>query len=73
MALPLLLLTALSLSYIVTRWAPRYPEGQKDLGAWAMQGKLQMPETVREGLANMPAAFVELFTGGNTGKMVVKV
>jgi NADPH-dependent curcumin reductase CurA len=30
-------------------------------------------ETVREGLDAMPEAFLDLFRGGNTGKMLVRV
>ena len=43
------------------------------MGGWLAEGKLQNEETVFDGLDAMPDAFLGLFTGGNTGKMLVKV
>ena len=43
------------------------------MGGWLAEGKLQNEETVFEGLDAMPDAFFGLFTGGNTGKMLVKL
>ena len=37
-----------------------------------VKGKVVYVIPVREGIDNMPAAFLELFEGGNTGKMIVK-
>ncbi len=45
----------------------------RDMGAWLQSGKLQNQETVFEGLEAMPDAFLGLFSGGNTGKMLVRV
>lgn len=45
----------------------------RDMGAWLAAGKLKREETVHEGLDAMPEAFRGLFTGGNTGKMLVRV
>ncbi|MNP42623.1 putative NADP-dependent oxidoreductase YfmJ [compost metagenome] len=36
-------------------------------------GALQAEETISEGLASMPQAFIGLFEGRNTGKMLVKL
>ena len=44
-----------------------------DLSNWMMAGKVSGEETVREGLANMPNAFLGLFKGENKGKMLVKL
>ena len=41
------------------------------MGAWIESGRLKYQETVVAGLDNMPQAFIGLFTGANTGKMVV--
>ena len=35
--------------------------------------KLKVKETVVEGFEKMPEAFIGLFNGSNTGKMVVKI
>jgi NADPH-dependent curcumin reductase CurA len=37
------------------------------------EGKVKTKETIVEGFENTPTAFSGLFTGANTGKMVVKL
>ncbi|MFD2785148.1 NADP-dependent oxidoreductase [Hymenobacter rubripertinctus] len=59
--------------FIVSDYLDRWPEGVKQLGEWYGQGKLQFEETVTEGFEQIPAAFLGLFQGDNTGKAVVKV
>ena len=59
--------------FIVSDFMDRAPEFYKDMGAMLSQGTLQRQETVHEGLDSMPDAFLGLFSGGNTGKMLVKV
>jgi NADPH-dependent curcumin reductase CurA len=36
-------------------------------------GKLQRRETIHDGIEAMPDAFLGLFSGGNIGKMLVKL
>lgn len=59
---------------IVSDWAARIPEAIAALSAWHEEGKLKIREDVRAGGI---AAFVEtlnlLYTGGNNGKLVLKV
>jgi len=43
------------------------------LAQWMAEGKLQHRETVVEGLENTPESLNLLFTGQNTGKLVVKI
>ncbi|MGH6985436.1 MAG: NADP-dependent oxidoreductase [Caulobacteraceae bacterium] len=45
----------------------------QEVSGWIKSGKLTWKETVREGIQNAPAAFLELFEGGNLGKMLVKL
>jgi len=45
----------------------------KDLSGWIKEGKVSWKETVREGVENAPTAFLQLFEGGNLGKMLVKL
>ncbi|NVO85987.1 NADP-dependent oxidoreductase [Hymenobacter terrestris] len=59
--------------FIVSDYLSRWPEGVKQLGEWYGQGKLQFEETVTDGFDQIPAAFLGLFQGDNTGKAVVKV
>lgn len=59
---------------IVLDWANRVPEAIAQLGAWHKEGKLKIREDVRTGGLD---AFAEtlnlLYTGGNNGKLVLKV
>ena len=45
----------------------------KDLAGWHAAGKLKWRQTVREGIAAAPDAFIGLFKGENMGKMLVKL
>lgn len=40
---------------------------------WVRDGTLKFEETVVNGFENLPAALGMLFTGGNIGKMLVRV
>ena len=44
-----------------------------DVGQWLAAGRIKYEETVMHGIAAAPDAFLGLFTGSNTGKMVVKL
>ncbi len=59
---------------IVFDWANRVPEAIAQLGAWHKEGKLKIREDVREGgLDAFPDVLNLLYTGGNMGKLVLKV
>ncbi|MES2339977.1 MAG: NADP-dependent oxidoreductase [Pseudomonadota bacterium] len=45
----------------------------RDMAAMQAAGQLQREETIVEGLDAMPEAFLGLFSGANTGKMLVRV
>lgn len=60
--------------FIVFDFADRYPEAIRDLGTWLSEGKLVMREDVREGGVDaFPDILNLLYTGGNNGKLVLKV
>jgi NADPH-dependent curcumin reductase CurA len=44
-----------------------------DMWKWHQEGKINVEETVTEGIENWPLAFKSLFEGTNSGKVVVKV
>ena len=59
---------------IVFDWAKRYPEAIAALGAWHAESKLKMREDVRDGgIDAYPDVLNLLYTGGNFGKLVLRV
>jgi NADPH-dependent curcumin reductase len=59
---------------IVFDWVDRVPEAIAQLGQWHKEGKLRMREDVREGgIDAFPEVLNLLYTGGNFGKLVLKV
>ena len=59
--------------FIVFDFADRMAEFHAEMGAWMGAGKIRTVETVHEGLDATPDAFRALFSGGNTGKMLVRL
>jgi NADPH-dependent curcumin reductase CurA len=59
--------------FIYTDYLPRNNEFYGEMGPWVASGKVEGRETVVEGLEKTPEAFLGLFSGANTGKMLVKV
>jgi NADPH-dependent curcumin reductase len=59
--------------FIILDYASRFTEAATELGKWKMMGKLKDRQTIVEGLEKAPEAINMLFTGGNTGKLLVKV
>ena len=55
------------------RWNARWNEGVLQMAQWIREGKIKAQETVVEGFENIPDAMSGLFTGANTGKMIVKL
>ena len=50
-----------------------YPAFVQQMGQWLASGEVKARETVYDGVKNAPDAFIGLFTGKNTGKMLVKL
>ncbi|WP_179019639.1 NADP-dependent oxidoreductase [Winogradskyella forsetii] len=65
--------SALMQGFIVANYEDKFPEATKDLSNWLSEDKLTYSETIVEGFENIPQAFIDLFDGKNSGKMVVKV
>ena len=59
--------------FIVSDDMSRWPPALKELGGLVATGKLKYRETVANGLAAAPAAFISLLKGGNFGKQLVKL
>jgi len=59
---------------IVFDWAARYPEAIAALGAWHAEGRLKLREDVRDGgIDAYPDVLNLLYTGGNFGKLLLRV
>lgn len=59
--------------FIVVDYADMRGQFLTDMTQWVKDGRVKSEETVENGIANAPAAFLKLFSGGNTGKMLVKL
>jgi NADPH-dependent curcumin reductase CurA len=59
--------------FIVFDYFPRMAEFYAEMGPWLASGAVTSRETVVDGLENMPDAFLGLFEGANTGKMLVRL
>lgn len=59
--------------FIVTDFAARIPEATQKIVQWIAEGKIKYRETIVDGLENAPETLNQLFDGGNTGKLLVKV
>jgi NADPH-dependent curcumin reductase CurA len=59
--------------FIVFDYFPRMAEFYSEMGPWLASGTVKSRETVAEGLDNTLDAFLGLFAGENTGKMLVKL
>jgi NADPH-dependent curcumin reductase CurA len=59
--------------FIVSDFMDMREQFMTDMGQWVQDGKVKWEETVENGIDRAPDAFLQLFTGGNTGKMLVKL
>jgi len=59
--------------FIVFDYFPRMAEFYGEMAPWVANGTVRASETVVEGLEKTPEAFLGLFQGANTGKMLVRL
>jgi NADPH-dependent curcumin reductase CurA len=59
--------------FLILDYLDRFPEAQMAMAGWVAEGKIKHSEHVVEGLERAPEALNLLFTGGNTGKVIVAV
>ncbi len=59
--------------FIILDYIDRFPQAQAEMAAWLASGRLKSAEHIVEGLEHAPDALNLLFTGGNTGKVMVRV
>ena len=59
--------------FLVLDYLDRFPEAQAEMFGWVAEGQVRHAEHMVDGLASAPDALNLLFTGGNTGKVIVAV
>jgi NADPH-dependent curcumin reductase CurA len=59
--------------FIIFDYNHRIGEFHDQMGKWIADGRIRSAETVRDGLEATPQAFLDLFAGGNAGKMLVRL
>ena len=59
--------------FIVSDFADRDAEAERDLAAWHADGRLKVVEDVIEGLENAPRGLIGLLAGENRGKRMIRV
>jgi NADPH-dependent curcumin reductase CurA len=59
--------------FIILDYFARFPAAQAEMAGWVASGQVKSAEHVVEGLEHATDALNLLFTGGNTGKVMVKV
>ncbi|MFN3286993.1 MAG: NADP-dependent oxidoreductase [Sphingomonadaceae bacterium] len=59
--------------FIVFDFIARRPQFLEQMMGWARAGQLRWEETVMDGIEAVPEAFLGLFRGSNTGKMLVRL
>jgi NADPH-dependent curcumin reductase CurA len=59
--------------FIVSDFMDMREQFMTDMAQWVVDGRVKWEETVENGIDRAPDAFLQLFTGGNTGKMLVKL
>jgi len=59
--------------FIVFDYQPRIGEFYAAMAPWLKSGAVQSRETVVDGLDAMPDAFLGLFSGANTGKILIRL
>ncbi len=57
--------------FIIIDYLDRFPAAQMEMAGWIAEGKIRSSEHIVEGLENAPDALNLLFSGGNTGKVIV--
>ncbi|BBX02819.1 NADP-dependent oxidoreductase [Mycolicibacterium moriokaense] len=57
--------------FIIIDYLDRFPAAQLEMAGWIAKGKIKSSEHIVEGLEKAPEALNLLFSGGNTGKVIV--
>jgi NADPH-dependent curcumin reductase CurA len=59
--------------FLIMPYIAHFEEGGLQMAQWASEGKMRVDEDVQEGLENAFSAYARLFSGANTGKLILKI
>ncbi len=59
--------------FIVSDHFDLMPGFVEQMAEWVAEGRVKWRQTVDEGIESAPGAFLKLFSGGNVGKMLVRL
>jgi NADPH-dependent curcumin reductase CurA len=59
--------------FLILDYLERFPEGVMQMAQWVADGRVKWRDQVVDGLENAPQALNMLFTGENTGKLLVQI
>lgn len=54
-------------------WEDQFPAALKEIAGWMAAGQIKLDEDIQDGLDNAATGFLKLFSGTNTGKLMVKI
>ena len=58
---------------VVFDYTERFPQAVAELAGYLREGRMKSREDTIDGLQNFPEALLKLFTGGNFGKLILRV
>jgi NADPH-dependent curcumin reductase CurA len=59
--------------FVILDYLDRFPAAQTEVAGWLAEGRIKGREHIVEGLEKAPDALNLLFSGGNTGKVIVQL
>jgi NADPH-dependent curcumin reductase CurA len=59
--------------FVVSDYGARYADGAREMAEWLAAGKIKSREDIAAGLESFPDTLLRLFSGENTGKLVLKI
>mgnify|MGYP002651119308 CR=1 FL=1 len=59
--------------FLISAYADRFTEGGAEVARLIAEGRLRMDEDLQHGIENSYDAFMRLFSGANSGKLVLKI
>ncbi|WP_394999728.1 NADP-dependent oxidoreductase [Sphingomonas sp.] len=59
--------------FLIAAYVDRFAEGGAQMAQWMEAGQLKIDEDIQDGLENSYDAFMRLFSGQNTGKLILKI